>query len=90
IATEKISLIDGISKMTTMAADRLNLTHKGNLLPGSDADIVIFDLKKVKDLATYEDGQIPSEGFNYVLIAGEVALKDDQIINDHLGKSVRL
>lgn len=89
IATEKISLIDGISKMTTMAADRLNLTHKGNLLPGSDADIVIFDLKKVKDLATYEDGQIPSEGFNYVLIDGEVALKDDKIINAHLGKSVR-
>ena len=72
-----------------MAADRLNLTGKGNLLPGSDADIVIFDLEKVRDCATYENGQIPPVGFDYVLIGGKIALKDDKIINPCLGKSVR-
>ncbi len=85
----KISLSDGVKKMTTMAADRLNLPHKGNLLPGSDADIVIFDMEKVKDKATYEDGQIPPEGFEWVLIGGEVALHKDEIINDRLGRPVR-
>lgn len=89
IRTGKISLSDGVRKMTTMAADRLNLPHKGNFLPGSDADIVIFDLDRVTDRATYENGQLPSEGFDWVLIGGEVALKDDQIVNDRLGRSVR-
>ena len=89
IRTGKVSLAEGINKMSTMAADRLNLTGKGNLLPGSDADIVIFDLEKVRDCATYENGQIPPVGFDYVLIGGKIALKDDKIINPCLGKSVR-
>lgn len=89
IRTGKLSLSEGISKMTTMAANRLHLPNKGNFLPGSDADITIFDLEKVQDYATYENGQIPSKGFSYVLIGGEIALQDDNIVNNRLGKSVR-
>lgn len=85
----RISLSEGVRKMTTMAAERLNLPCKGNLMQGSDADIVIFDMKRVKDKATYEDGQIPPEGFEWVLIGGEVALRHDKIVNDRLGRSVR-
>ena len=75
--------------MSTMAADRLHLPQKGNFLPGSDADVVIFDLNRVTDRATFEDGQIPSEGFDWVLIGGRVALQNDRIINNRLGRSVR-
>ena len=56
ICRGRISLSEGVRKMTTMAAERLNLPCKGNLMQGSDADIVIFDMKRVKDKATYEDG----------------------------------
>lgn len=89
MATGKISLSEGVRKMTTMAADRLRLPQKGNFLPGSDADVVIFDLNRVTDRATFEDGQIPSEGFDWVLIGGRVALQNDRIINNRLGRSVR-
>ena len=89
IRTGKISLAEGIRKMTTMPAERLNLTGKGNLMPGSDADIVIFDLAKVEDMADYENGQIPPKGFSFVIIGGEIALKDDTIVNERLGRSVR-
>ena len=41
------------------------------------------------DLATYENGQIPPKGFEWVLIGGEVALKDDTIVNNRLGRAVR-
>lgn len=89
IRTGKIGLTEGVRKMTTMAADRLNLPHKGNLLPGSDADITIFALEKIEDLATYENGQIPPKGIDYVLIGGEIALKEGEIVNAHLGRAVR-
>ncbi len=89
IRTGKVSLMEGIRKMTTMPADRLNLPKKGNLMIGSDADIVIFDMDQVEDMADYENGQIPPKGFSRVLIGGETALKDDTIINDRLGRSVR-
>jgi N-acyl-D-amino-acid deacylase len=72
-----------------MAADRLNLPQKGNFLPGSDADITIFDLEKVEDCATYENGLIAPKGIDYVLINGEIALKDGEVINDRLGRAVR-
>ncbi len=89
VATGKVGLSCGIGKMTSMAAERLNVTKKGNLRTGSDADVVIFDLDKVCDKATYEDGQIPSVGFDYVIIGGDVAVKNDIIVNDKLGRAVR-
>ena len=89
MATGRLSLLEGVRKISTMAADRLRLPQKGNFLPGSDADVVIFDLNRVTDRATFEDGQIPSEGFDWVLIGGRVALQNDRIINNRLGRSVR-
>lgn len=89
IKTGKISLMEGIGKMTSMAAEVMGLENKGNLLPGSDADIVIFDLDEITDNATYEDGQIASTGIYRVIIGGEIALENDEIVNEHLGKSVR-
>ena len=89
VKTGKMSRSEAIAKMTCMPADRLNLPQKGNLMPGSDADITIFDHDAIQDHATFEDGQIPSTGFAWILIGGEVALKDDVIVNDHLGKAIR-
>ena len=89
MATGLVSVSDGVRKMSTMAAERLNLTRKGNLMTGSDADITIFDINRVKDMATYENGQIPPVGFDYVLIGGEIALENDKVVNGRLGRSVR-
>jgi len=89
IRTGKISLTEGVRKMTTMAAQRLNLPKKGNLKPGSDGDITIFDLETIRDCATYDNGQIPPVGIDCVLIGGEIAFRDGKIINGRLGRSVR-
>ena len=40
-------------------------------------------------MATYENGQIPPVGFDYVLIGGEIALENDKVVNGRLGRSVR-
>lgn len=89
IRTGKVSLSEGVRKMSTMAAQLLGLPRKGNLLPGSDADITIFTLDEVEDLAAYKNGQIPPKGFDYVLIGGKIALQDGQVLNGRLGRSVR-
>jgi len=89
VKTGKISLYDAINKMTTMQAKKLGLGNKGKLSKGADADIVIFDLEKIADNATFDKPVEYPVGIEYVLIAGEVALKDNQVINGSLGKSVR-
>ncbi len=89
IRTGKVSLSDGISKMTTMAAERLHLPKKGSFRSGCDGDVTIFNLSRVEDRATYNDSEIPPVGFEYVLIGGQIALAHDQIVNDGLGRSIR-
>lgn len=89
IKAGKIGLLEGIAKMTSMPAERLNLPNKGNLCRGSDADVVIFDLEQIADLATFENGQIPPKGIDYVFIGGEIAAEHGNIVKDKLGKSIR-
>ena len=89
IKTGRIGLMEGLAKMTSMPAERLNLSKKGNLYPGSDADIVIFDLEEISDCATFEDGQIPPKGIDYVLIGGEIAADHGRIVKRDLGKCIR-
>ena len=88
-AGKKMSLSDAIAKVTTMPAKRLKLERKGNLLPGSDADIVVFDLEQIKDRSTYTQPVLPPDGIDRVLIGGETAVKDGKLIRDDLGRSVR-
>ena len=89
IRTGKVGLMEGIAKMTCRSAERLHLPKKGNLKPGSDADVVIFDYEHIRDTATFEEPALVPEGIAYVLLGGEIAAKDGEVVNAHLGKAVR-
>ena len=84
-----IPLYEAIKKMTIQPAKRLNLPGKGHLGIGADADVTIFDLETVADRATFADPALPPVGIAYVLVGGEVVLKDGIILKDNAGKSVR-
>jgi len=84
-----MNLSQAISKVTTMAARRLQLPQKGSLKPGCDADIVIFDLSRVQDNATYTDPLLPPDGIDYVLLGGQIAVENGKLIREDLGRAVR-
>ena len=85
----RISLMDGIAKMTSMPARRLGLTNKGRLNPGADADIVIFNPETMADHATFENPMLAPEGIDYVFTGGEIAARNCRIVNGNLGRDVR-
>lgn len=89
INTGKVSLADGIAKMTSAAAEKLSLPQKGGLEAGSDADIVIFDPAAIKDNATFAEPVAEPEGIDYVIIGGKIAVEKGKIINHRLGKAIR-
>ncbi|MBB6218983.1 N-acyl-D-amino-acid deacylase [Anaerosolibacter carboniphilus] len=83
-----LSLYEAIEKMTVLPAKRMGIS-KGNLGIGSDADIVIFDFDELKDQATFENPHLPPRGIKYVLVQGEVAAKNGNMVCGHLGRSIR-
>ena len=84
-----ISPYEAVEKITAAAAERLHLTNKGRLNVGADADITIFDPEKLQDKATFDKPNLAPEGIEYVLIGGEIAARNCEIVNHNCGRAVR-
>lgn len=84
-----IPLYTAVEKITALPANRLRLSGKGRLNVGADGDVTIFDYEKIRDNATFAQPVLAPEGIDYVLIGGEIAAKDCQIVNGNCGKAVR-
>jgi N-acyl-D-amino-acid deacylase len=89
VRSGKISMDGAIAKMSSVPAQRFGLNSKGRLSAGADADIVIFDPNEVADMATYSAPATPPVGIDYVLVAGEIAVQNNDIINGRLGRALR-
>ena len=85
-----LSLYDAVNKMTAMPAARLGLAHKGRLNVGADADVTIFDFDMIQDNATFSAPVLPPVGIDYVLLGGEIAAKDCEIVKNNCGRAIRL
>lgn len=80
--TRTISLQDAIRKITIQPAERFGIYGKGNIKPGGDADITIFDLERIKDCADFVnkgDPNAPPEGIDNILINGEQIIADGKM-----------
>lgn len=89
IEKKLLSLEDAIEKITWLPAERMGIPGKGSLRPGSDADITVFNLSRIRDGATYQEPLKAPEGIEYIVIAGAIAMQHGEIIHRRLGKSVR-
>ena len=84
-----LRLEDAIRKFTSLPAQRESLIDRGLLRSGYFADITIFDPEKIKDVATFEDPNRPSEGIEYVLVNGVLALQHGQVTGETGGRPLR-
>ena len=57
---------------------------EGRSQEGADADITVFDPKKVTVHATLKQGEnvLPSTGIPYVLVNGTVVVKNSKVLKD--------
>ncbi len=69
-----LRLEDAIRKMTSWPATRMRLEGRGAIRAGGWADVVIFDLASIQDLATYEAPTEAPRGIDYVLVNGQIVM----------------
>jgi N-acyl-D-amino-acid deacylase len=81
-----LSLEEAIRRMTSLPAQKFQLTDRGLLRPSMAADIVIFDEKAVKDASTFEKPHQYSTGFRYVLVNGQVTVDNGRHTGARHGK----
>ncbi|MBD3195588.1 MAG: amidohydrolase family protein [Candidatus Lokiarchaeota archaeon] len=67
-----ISLEEAIRKMSSLPASILGIDNRGIIKEGYKADLVIFNLDKIKEKGTLVNGCQFPEGINYVLVNGKI------------------
>jgi N-acyl-D-aspartate/D-glutamate deacylase len=90
-----LTLLDAITKMTLMPAQRLerrvpSMRNKGRIRAGADADLTIFDPQTISDRATFQEAAKESAGVKFVIVNGVIVVKDGQLqANVHPGGPIR-
>ena len=83
-----ISLEEAIRRMTSLPAQKFQLSDRGLLKEGMTADIVIFDEKEVRDISTFERPHAYSKGFHFVLVNGRLTVENEKHNGTRAGKAL--
>jgi N-acyl-D-amino-acid deacylase len=88
-----LSLEDAVRKMTSLPAAIMKFTDRGLLREGYAADIVVFDLQKIADRATYyphSESTAAAEGFAFVMVNGVFVVERSRPTTARPGKILRM
>ncbi len=80
---------DAIHKITLMPAHKIGLKKRGKIEKGYFADIVIFNPQTISDLATFDDPFQYSQGLDYVMVNGGLAIRRGKFQKRRHGRVLR-
>ncbi len=80
---------EAIYKMSGLPAWRLGLQDRGVLRVGAYADVVVLDLARIQDRATYKQPHQYAEGVVHVFVNGQAVLLDGQMTGLRPGRALR-
>ena len=84
-----VDIATAVRSMTSLPATVFGLKDRGQLRAGAFADVLIFDLAKVNDAATYEKPHQLAEGMNDIIVNGEVVRRDGKFTTALPGRVLR-
>jgi N-acyl-D-amino-acid deacylase len=90
VREEKVlPLESAIQKMTSVTARKFGLQNRGQISENYFADIVIFNPDTVIDMATWENPHQYSMGIEYVIVNGEIVIREGEHTGLLPGKILR-
>ena len=81
-----VDLGSAVRSMTTLPARVFRIADRGEIRPGMFADVVVFDLERLRDRATYQQPHQLSEGMVHVLVNGVAAIDRGAFTGEVPGK----
>ncbi len=84
-----LTLEDAVRKMSGWPAQRMGLSDRGLIREGMRADVIVFDLDKLQDTATYERPIAAPTGIDDVIVNGVPALEGGTVTGARAGRVLR-
>ncbi|MBB5708056.1 N-acyl-D-amino-acid deacylase family protein [Sphingopyxis panaciterrulae] len=81
-----IDMQHAIHAGTGLTAQIFAIPDRGMLREGAFADVIVFDPKTVRDVATYEQPHAYSVGMDYVFVNGKAAIADGKPAPERFGR----
>jgi N-acyl-D-amino-acid deacylase len=81
-----VSLEHAIRSMTSLPAQVFDMPDRGTLRAGAAADVVVFDLDAIRDVAEYADPHHYSEGMVHVFVNGRLAIRAGRFTGERAGR----
>jgi N-acyl-D-amino-acid deacylase len=78
-----------VRKMTSQPADQIGLAGRGRVARGARADLVVFDLPRLRDQATFDDPQRHPEGIAHVIVNGVPVVRAGRLTGARPGRALR-
>jgi N-acyl-D-aspartate/D-glutamate deacylase len=84
-----VGLEAAVRSMTSLPALVFDMPDRGTLRAGAPADVVVFDLGRVRDTAEYTDPHRLAEGMVWVFVNGQAAIRDGDFTDVRSGRVLR-
>ena len=86
---KNLTLEEGITKITGFPSKRLGLKRRGLIKNSYKADITIFSFDDFNDKSNFLEPRIYPDGLKYVLINGEIIIKNCKDTGKLVGKTLK-
>ena len=84
-----LRLEEAVRRMTSVNARRLGIMDRGVIAPGLAADLVLVDMDRIVDNATFANPQGTPEGIDLVMVNGAIAVEDGEVLSAGAGRVLR-
>ncbi len=84
-----LTLEEAIRKMTSLTAQKMGIFDRGLIRKGMYADVVVFDIERINDKATFDEPHQISEGLEYVIVNGVIVVEKDKQNENLPGRVLR-
>ena len=78
VGTHGITLERAIQMSTSAVAEKLQMVDRGEITVGNRADLVVFDPSNIRDLSTFNSPHQYPQGIPFVMVNGQLAIRNGE------------